>query len=121
MNLKSEKQIRAKEIELLQKVDPQEAKETIKWAVQAENVDVPAGDQKTKGFLKIKSKLYHKIKKRQKQRAELKEMNGMTRGDAELEAEKLAEERALERIGMRHKTKSKHIQTMMKYADKKTY
>ena len=76
---------------------------------------------KNKRIAKIKSKLYHKIKKRQKQRAELKEMNGMTGEMQNQEAEKLAEERAQERIGMRHKTKSKHIQHMLKYADKKTY
>lgn len=39
----------------------------------------------------------------------------------EKELEKLAEQRAEERIGMRHKTKSKHIQHMLKYGDKKTY
>ena len=48
-------------------------------------------------------------------------MNGMTGEMQNQESEKLAEERAHERIGMRHKTKSKHIQRLLKYADKKTY
>ena len=76
---------------------------------------------KNKRIAKIKSKLYHKIKKRQKQRAEFKEMNAMTGEMQNEEADKLAGERAEERIRMRHKTKSKHTQHMLKYADKKTY
>ena len=77
MNLKSEKQIKAKEIELLQKVDPQEAKKRLN-ELYKQKMLMFQQEIKNKRIAKIKSKLYHKIKKRQKQRAELKEMNGMT-------------------------------------------
>lgn len=53
--------------------------------------------------------MYHKIKKRQKQRAEAKEFENMDEDMKLREQEKLVEERAIERIGMKHKTKSKHI------------
>lgn len=76
MNLKSEKQIKAKEIELLEKIDPKEAKRRLN-EMHKQKVLMFQQEIKNKRISKIKSKLYHKIKKRQKQRAEMKEYENM--------------------------------------------
>ncbi|KAL4466815.1 hypothetical protein ABPG74_010412 [Tetrahymena malaccensis] len=119
-NLKTEKQIKAKEIELLEKLDPQEAKKRIN-EMNKQKMLLFQQEIKNKRVAKIKSKLYHRIKKKQKLRAQLKEHENMDEEARLQQQQELLEERAKERIGMRHKTKSKHIQTMLKYGDKKTY
>ncbi|KAL4509994.1 hypothetical protein ABPG72_010187 [Tetrahymena utriculariae] len=119
-NLKTEKQIKAKEIELLEKLDPQEAKKRIN-EMNKQKMLLFQQEIKNKRVAKIKSKLYHRIKKKQKLRAQLKEYENMDEEARLQQQQELLEERAKERIGMRHKTKSKHIQQMLKYGDKKTY
>ncbi|EAR84778.1 Utp14p (macronuclear) [Tetrahymena thermophila SB210] len=120
LNLKTEKQIKAKEIELLEKLDPQEAKRRIN-EMNKQKMLLFQQEIKNKRVAKIKSKLYHRIKKKQKLRAQLKEYENMDEEARLQQQQELLEERAKERIGMRHKTKSKHIQQMLKYGDKKTY
>lgn len=71
---------------------------------------------KKRRMAKIKSKLYRKIKKRQKLREEAKrvgELQGEERRDY---IEKLAKQRMKERITLRHRSKSQHIQNLLRFS-----
>lgn len=71
---------------------------------------------KRRRIAKIKSKLYHKIKKRQKLRDESKRIEGMNSEEKNEYLEKLAKQRIHERITLRHKSKNKHIQELLRFS-----
>ncbi len=79
MNIQNQKSVLKHEESVLEKVDPEEAKRRLIEA-RKHRTAVFYEEQKRRRISKIKSKLYHKIKKRQKQREEIKKAGEMTPG-----------------------------------------
>jgi U3 small nucleolar RNA-associated protein 14 len=63
---------------------------------------------KQKRIAKIKSKIYRKIRKRRLEKDKIKLMAQLTPAERQREIEKMREERARERITLRHTTKNKY-------------
>jgi U3 small nucleolar RNA-associated protein 14 len=71
---------------------------------------------KRRRISKIKSKLYHKIKKRQRLREEEKRVETLSPHEKSEYVEKLMKNRIQERISLRHNTKNKHIQNLLRFS-----
>lgn len=115
LQVASEKQLVAKEEQTLNTLPPEQAKQRMREMRRQRSL-VFYEEMKRKRISKIKSKLYHRIKKRQRVRAEMDKYNEMPNEQKEEELEKLRSKRALERISLRHKTKSRHIQDLMRFS-----
>jgi len=75
---------------------------------------------KAKRIKKIKSKLYHKLKNKAKERDEVKLLSQLEEIDPEAAAEyrrKQEEKRVEERIGMRHGTKTKFARNLKRFGN----
>ena len=59
--------------------------------------------------------MYHKIKKRQKMREEVKKVDQMTPAEKNEYIEGLTRKRIKERISLRHNSKNKHIQNLLRF------
>lgn len=77
MNVQSQKAVLKHEEGVLEKVDKEEAQRRLIEA-RKHRTAIFYEEQKRRRISKIKSKLYHKIKKRQKQREEIKKLDQMT-------------------------------------------
>ena len=109
----SEAQLIKQEEKILDNLEPEEAQERMKAASNRSTVLYQ--EIKRKRISKIKSKLYRRIKKRQREKEELAKMETLGPQEREEEMEKLRNKRIQERISLRHKTKTKHIQDMMRF------
>ncbi|KAM3139952.1 hypothetical protein pb186bvf_007983 [Paramecium bursaria] len=77
-------------------------------------------DLKLKRIAKIKSKIYRKIKKRKSDQEKLKLMAQLTPYERREEMEKMKQERAKERVTLRHSTKNKFINQLLRFGGDKT-
>uniref|UniRef100_A0AC35TGL7 U3 small nucleolar RNA-associated protein 14 homolog A n=1 Tax=Rhabditophanes sp. KR3021 TaxID=114890 RepID=A0AC35TGL7_9BILA len=116
--LSNERALTEAEAELMKAMDEQVANEKVKQ-LQRERRLMSFRAAKNVYTAKIKSKKYHKIKKRSNRRKLVKEFEDLVTKDPEAAKAKLAElekDRLMERATLRHRTTGKWNKNLIKYA-----